>query len=99
LPSAGGVHNERRWPGASSFLPDKFSIKSVINRKAEKPVLSGKIGMTPFATSDNNEYTVQEIVMNLIVFKGITIFFTQTARLKLKLQSAKISLSEAENLY
>jgi hypothetical protein len=43
-----------------------------------------KIEITPFATSDNNEYAVQEIVMILIIFKGITISFTQTARLKLR---------------
>lgn len=36
------VHNERRWPGASSFLPSIVSTKSVVNRRAEKPVLSGK---------------------------------------------------------
>jgi hypothetical protein len=36
------VHNKRRWPGASSFLPSNVSTKFVINRKTEKPVLSGK---------------------------------------------------------
>ena len=63
------VHNERRWSRASSFLPNNVSTKSVLNRGTEKPVLNEKIGMTPFATSNNTGYAVQKIAMNFLSSK------------------------------
>ena len=43
-----------------------------------------KIGMTPFATSDNTGHAVQKIAMNFYLLKGIAIFFNPNRAIEIE---------------
>ena len=49
--------------------------------------------MTPFATSDNNEYAVQEIVMNFI-FSKVSLFLSPKWRYYIYVQGAIVNIDE-----